>query len=308
MPVIAQVAKEEGTASPAANEDDVVAGIGARTVVSLPVKALVSRGDPDTFVVSYAGPRPTRPSASPTGCSRCSSSAIRQLTAAGEGRRPSSANSSATASAGWTRSRRVCAVLRNPTPACSPIRHSPTCSATSDIRQRSDHNAEALARRARPPRHRRTAARSGASAKSLPTRATEDEVKADDRVATLERQLAEAQRSYTAKHPEIQRLEAQLATARIEQAQARTQASTANRAAAEGRPDRRPAHRAIATACARASASCRRSRAACRRSWPPTRHGSTRRRSSSSSWRRSSRPTSSRRRSTSGWPSATSRR
>ena len=37
---------------------------------------------------------------------------------------------------------------------------------------------------------------------------------------TLEKQLADAQRNYTGKHPEIQRLEAQLATARIDQAQA----------------------------------------------------------------------------------------
>ena len=47
---------------------------------------------------------------------------------------------------------------------------------------------------------------------------------------TLERQLADAQRAYTSKHPEIQRLEAQLATARIDQAQAQTQAATIKRA------------------------------------------------------------------------------
>ena len=55
LPVIAEVAKEEKMLT-GANDDDVIAGIRARTTVSLPVKALVSRGDPDTFVVSYAGP------------------------------------------------------------------------------------------------------------------------------------------------------------------------------------------------------------------------------------------------------------
>ncbi len=54
-------------------------------------------------------------------------------------------------------------------------------------------------------------------------------MKAEERVVTLERQLADAQRAYTSKHPEIQRLETQLATARIDQAQAKTQAGLIKR-------------------------------------------------------------------------------
>ena len=133
---------------------------------------------------------------------------------------------------------------------------------------------------------------------------SEDEVKAQERVVTLERQLAEAQRVYTAKHPEIQRLETQLATARIDEAQAKTQAALIKRAPQKaeqtiaqltGDRDRLRARiRELQAIEARLP-----------RELATYQSASTRRRSSSSSWRRSSRPMSSRRRSSRSWPSAT---
>jgi uncharacterized protein involved in exopolysaccharide biosynthesis len=100
--------------------------------------------------------------------------------------------------------------------------------AMSDVRQRSDHNADEL----RDQRDRLAVVEqqiNAARSEQAADPRSEDEVKADERVGTLERQLAEARRTYTDKHPEIVRLESQLATAKIELAQVRTQATVAKR-------------------------------------------------------------------------------
>ena len=229
LPVIAEVAKEEKMLT-GANDDDVIAGIRARTTVSLPVKALVSRGDPDTFVVSYAGP-------SADEAQRVTNRLLKVFIERDGNNRQSRAKETAAFLGEQLRDseRRMDEVearlrkLKESNTGLLPDQALANLQAMSDIRQRSDHNAEALRderdRLATVEQQLEAAKREVASDTRSP-----DEVAADDRVVKLEQQLADAQRSYTAKHPEIQRLEAQLATARIEQAQARTQASTANRA------------------------------------------------------------------------------
>jgi polysaccharide biosynthesis transport protein len=228
LPVIAQVAKEEGMLT-GTGDEDVVAGIRARTNVSLPLKTLVSRGDPDTFVVSYAGPTADE-------AQRVTNRLLKVFIERDGSNRRTRAKETAGFLGEQLRDseRRMDEVearlrrLKESNTGLLPDQALANLQAMSDIRQRSDHNAEALRderdRLATVEQQLEAAKREVAS----DTR-SEDEIKADDRVATLERQLAEAQRSYTAKHPEIQRLETQLATARIDQAQARTQASTAKR-------------------------------------------------------------------------------
>jgi polysaccharide chain length determinant protein (PEP-CTERM system associated) len=229
LPVITQVAKEEGMLT-GTGDDDVVAGIRARTSVSLPLKTLVSRGDPDTFVVSYAGPTADE-------AQRVTNRLLKVFIERDGTNRQSRAKETAAFLGEQLRDseRRMDEVearlrkLKESNTGLLPDQALANLQAMSDIRQRSDHNAEAL----RDERDRLAGVEAQLEAArreiASDTR-TEEEIKADERVGTLERQLAEAQRSYTAKHPEIQRLETQLATARIEQAQARTQASTAKRA------------------------------------------------------------------------------
>jgi polysaccharide chain length determinant protein (PEP-CTERM system associated) len=225
LPVIAQVAKEEGMLT-GKNDDDVVAGIRARTSVSLPVKALVSRGDPDTFVVSYAGPTADE-------AQRVTNRLLKVFIDRDANNQRSRAKETAVFLGEQLRDseRRMDEVearlrrLKESNTGLLPDQALANLQAMSDIRQRSDHNADALRderdRLATVEQQLELAKREVASDTRTP-----DEIGADDKVEKLEQQLADAQRSYTAKHPEIQRLEAQLATARIE----RTQASTGNRA------------------------------------------------------------------------------
>jgi polysaccharide chain length determinant protein (PEP-CTERM system associated) len=229
LPVIAQVAKEEGMLT-GANDDDVVAGIRARTSVSLPVKALVSRGDPDTFVVSYAGPTADE-------AQRVTNRLLKVFIERDGSNRRTRAKDTAAFLGEQLRDseQRMDEIegrlrkLKESNTGLLPDQALANLQAMSDIRQRSDHNAESL----RDERDRLAVAEQQLEAARREVAAdsrSDEEIKADERVTTLERQLAEAQRSYTAKHPEIQRLETQLATARIEQAQIRTQASSAPRA------------------------------------------------------------------------------
>jgi polysaccharide chain length determinant protein (PEP-CTERM system associated) len=228
LPVIAQVAKEEGLLS-GTDDDDVIAGIRARTSVSLPPKTLVSRGDPDTFVVSYAGPTADQ-------AQRVTNRLLKVFIERDGSNRRTRAKETAAFLGEQLRDsqRRMDEVetrlrrLKESNTGLLPDQALANLQAMSDIRQRSDNNAEAL----RDERDRLAAVEQQIEAARRELDAdsrTPAEVAADERVATLEKQFADAQRSYTAKHPEIQRLEAQLATARIDQAQARTQAATGTR-------------------------------------------------------------------------------
>jgi uncharacterized protein involved in exopolysaccharide biosynthesis len=197
--------------------------------VSLPQKTLVSRGNPDTFVVSYAGPTADEAQKVTNRLLKVfiERDAVNRSTRAketaaflGEQLRESEKRMDDVEN----RLRR----LKESNTGLLPDQALANLQAMSDIRSRTDNNAAAL----RDERDRLAtveqqleAARGEAS---FDTR-SEDEVKAQDRVVTLERSLADAQRAYTSKHPEIQRLEAQLATARIDLAQAKTQATLIKR-------------------------------------------------------------------------------
>jgi polysaccharide biosynthesis transport protein len=229
LPVIAQVAKEEGLLT-GTNDDDVVAGIRARTSVSLPPKSLVSRGDPDTFLVSYAGPTADE-------AQRVTNRLLKVFIERDGSNRRSRAKETAAFLGEQLRDseRRMDEVearlrrLKESNTGLLPDQALANLQAMSDIRQRSDNNAEALRderdRLAVVEQQLEAAKREVASDTRTP-----DEIAADDRVGKLEKDLADAQRTYTSKHPEIQRLEALLANARIDQAQARTQAATVRRA------------------------------------------------------------------------------
>ena len=228
LPVIAQVAKEEGLLT-GTGDEDVIAGIRARTTVSLPLKALVSRSDPDTFVVSYAGPTADE-------AQRVTNRLLKVFIERDGSNRRTRAKDTAAFLGEQLRDseRRMDEVearlrrLKESNTGLLPDQALANLQAMSDIRQRSDNNAEAL----RDERDRLAAVEQQLEAARREVAAdtrTPGEIAADERVGKLEQELAQAQRSYTAKHPEIQRLEAQLATARIDQAQAKASAATAGR-------------------------------------------------------------------------------
>ena len=228
LPVIAQVAKEEGLLT-GTGDEDVIAGIRARTTVSLPLKALVSRSDPDTFVVSYAGPTADE-------AQRVTNRLLKVFIERDGSNRRTRAKDTAAFLGEQLRDseRRMDEVearlrrLKESNTGLLPDQALANLQAMSDIRQRSDNNAEAL----RDERDRLAAVEQQLEAARREVAAdtrTPGEIAADERVGKLEQELAQAQRNYTAKHPEIQRLEAQLATARIDQAQAKTSAATAGR-------------------------------------------------------------------------------
>jgi polysaccharide chain length determinant protein (PEP-CTERM system associated) len=228
LPVIAQVAREEGLLT-GTNDEDVIAGIRARTGVSLPSKTLVTRGDPDAFVVSYAGPTADE-------AQRVTNRLLKVFIERDAASRKSRAKETAAFLGEQLREseRRMDDVearlrrLKESNTGLLPDQALANLQAMSDIRARSDNNAEAL----RDERDRLAAVELQLEAArgeaSFDTR-SEDEVKAAERVATLERELAQAQRAYTSKHPEIQRLETQLATARIDMAQAKVQGTLVKR-------------------------------------------------------------------------------
>ena len=228
LPVIAQVAKEEGLLT-GTGDEDVIAGIRARTTVSLPLKALVSRSDPDTFVVSYAGPTADE-------AQRVTNRLLKVFIERDGSNRRTRAKDTAAFLGEQLRDseRRMDEVearlrrLKESNTGLLPDQALANLQAMSDIRQRSDNNAESL----RDERDRLAAVEQQLEAARREVAAdtrTPGEIAADERVGKLEQELAQAQRNYTAKHPEIQRLEAQLATARIDQAQAKASAATAGR-------------------------------------------------------------------------------
>jgi polysaccharide chain length determinant protein (PEP-CTERM system associated) len=230
LPVIAQVAREEGLLTGEdEDEDDVVAGIRARTDVSLPQQTLGTRGDPDTFIVSYAGPTADE-------AQRVTNRLLKVFIERDSNNRRTRAKDTAAFLGEQLREseRRMDEVevrlrrLKESNTGLLPDQALANLQAMSDIRQRSDNNAAAL----RDERDRLAtieqqleAARREATFESRP----EAEVKSEERVVALERQLAEAQRTYTPKHPEVQRLETLLATARIELAQAKTEGAQTQR-------------------------------------------------------------------------------
>ncbi len=228
LPVIREVARQEGLLT-GTDDDDTIAGMRARTEVSLPLKSLVERGEPDTFLVSYAGP-------SADEAQRVTNRLLKVFIERDSVNRRSRAKQTAAFLGEQLRDseRRMDEVevrlrrLKESNTGLLPDQALANLQAMSDIRQRSDNNAASLREerdRLATVEQQLEAARGEAS---FDTR-SDDEVKAQEHVVMLERQLADAQRAYTSKHPEIQRLETQLATARIDLAQAKTLAASIKR-------------------------------------------------------------------------------
>jgi polysaccharide chain length determinant protein (PEP-CTERM system associated) len=229
LPVIEQVAREEGLVT-GPDTDEVVAGIRARTSVSLPVKPIVAgRGDPDTFIVSYTG-------ATAEEAQRVTNRLLRVFIDSDSTRRQTRAKETAAFLGEQLREsqRRMDEIegrlrkLKEMNTGLLPEQALANLQAMSDLRSRVDNNAEAI----REERDRLAgleqqveAARKEAS---FETR-TEDEIRIGERIATLEAELATARRLYTPRHPEVQRLEAAVATARIEQSEVRARAAPLER-------------------------------------------------------------------------------
>ncbi len=163
LPVIAQVAKEEGLLT-GTGDEDVIAGIRARTTVSLPPKTLVSRGDPDTFVVSYAGPTADE-------AQRVTNRLLKVFIERDGSNRQTRAKDTAAFLGEQLRDseRRMDEVearlrrLKESNTGLLPDQALANLQAMSDIRQRSDNNAEALRDERDRLADRRAAARGGAA-------------------------------------------------------------------------------------------------------------------------------------------------
>lgn len=229
LPVIAQVAREEGLIT-GPDTDEVVAGIRARTSVSLPVKQLATgRGEPDAFIVSYTG---STAQEAQRVTNRLLHVFIDRDTA---GRRTRAKETAGFLGEQLRESQRrmdeiegKLRKLKELNTGLLPEQTLANLQAMSDLRSRSDNNQEAI----REERDRLASLEAQVEAArkeaSFETR-SEDEIKVDDRLGTLEGELAAARRTYTPKHPEVQRLEAAVATARLEQSETRTRASAIKR-------------------------------------------------------------------------------
>jgi polysaccharide chain length determinant protein (PEP-CTERM system associated) len=232
LPVVEQVAREEGLLKEDADADAVVAGIRARTQVSLPTKTLgAGREDPDAFIVSYTGSTAHE-------AQRVTNRLLKVFIERDSNLRQSRAKETAAflseqLKESERRMEEAEGRLRKgkeTNTGLLPEQAIANMQAMSDLRQRATSNADALrAERDRLAQveQQLDAARHEAAADTR----SEDEIKAADRAATLERQLATAKQLYTPAHPEIQRLQADLQLARADEKAAR-----ANAAAAGPRP------------------------------------------------------------------------
>ena len=228
LPVVEQVAREEGLLKEGTDADAVIAGLRARTQVSLPTKTLgAGRDDPDAFIVSYTGSTAHE-------AQRVTNRLLKVFIERDSNLRQTRAKDTASFIAEQLRDseRRMDEAegrLRKGKETHSgllPEQAIANLQAMSDLRQRAGANADALrAERDRLAQveQQLDAARHEAAADTR----GEDEIKAADRVATLERQLSTAHQLYTEAHPEIQRLQADLQLARGDEKAARARAAAA---------------------------------------------------------------------------------
>jgi polysaccharide chain length determinant protein (PEP-CTERM system associated) len=224
--VVERVAREEGLLEDG-DPATIVEDMRAKASVSLPVKTLAAgRVEPDAFVVSYTGRTAEE-------AQRVTNRLLEVFIA----RNAQSRQARATDTAGFLGDqlresrKRLDAVeekLRRAKESFSgvlPEQALANLQAMSDVRQRSETNAQSL----RSERDRLAAVEqelAAARREAAIEVPTDGERAALDRVAEAERQLAEAQRTYTSRHPELQRLAADVASARAALADARGQEGT----------------------------------------------------------------------------------
>lgn len=240
-PVLEQVARDEGLLDHMSLEA-VIADVRKHTVLSLPEKSLSANGkfEPDTFIVSYTGRTPDlalRITDRLTQVFVASHSQIRETRA-----EDTSAFLAAQLAASKTRMSAADTKLRQMKDNYRgrlPEQALANQQSVASLRQQSDTNAQAL----RSERDRlsvveqQLAAMEAEAQANVPNEALE---KAETRLADLEKQLGEARTTFTPKHPEVQRLEGELATARADADTARRQ-----KPADTGTPRMDPAQRAL---------------------------------------------------------------
>lgn len=225
-PVIERVAREEGLLEEKPLEK-VLSEVRTRTTISLPEKTLTSTGklDPDTFVVSYSGRTAER-------AQRITARLTEVFIAANSQERESRAEETAAFLAKQVREAkermdRAEANLQELKASHSGILPEQALANTqivSDLRQQADSTTLSL----RGERDRLAVVEQQIAAMEEESKAaatTEIEEKSQEPVKALEQQLSEARQVYTSKHPEIQRLEAELATARTAAAAAKAAAA-----------------------------------------------------------------------------------
>lgn len=216
-----QVAREEGLLEQAPL-DEVIADIRLRTSLSLPEKSLASGGrfEPDTFVVSHRGPTPEL-------AQHVTDRLTRVFVAMHSKRRETRAEDTSQFLAGRLKAsqerlasaeakvRQVKDQYRGrlPEQALANLQN------LGGLRQQAESNAVAL----RGERDRLAVIEQQLVAMEQDARASvtnEAQQKTQERVTTIEKQLADARLMYTGRHPEVQRLEEEVATARSEAAAA----------------------------------------------------------------------------------------
>jgi len=236
-PVVEQVARDERLLD-TAPLDAVVTDIRRRTQVTVPSRSLSStnRVEPDTFIVSYTG---QSPELAQRVANRLTQVFVEKHSRMRETRAEDTAaflerqleNSQEKLSAAETNLREAKASFqgRLPEQALANLQ------SITELRQRLDTDAQAVATE----RDRIAVIdqqMEGLKQDAQAAASAAMEARSSERLSALEQQLAEARQQYTARHPEVQRLEAELARAQSEDAEARKLAAAGSDGSAAADP------------------------------------------------------------------------
>ena len=220
--VVEQVAREEGLVKEG-GLDQVVVDIRRRTEVKVPPRPLSGTGrlEPDTFVVSYTGQTPELAQRVANRLTRVfveTHSKMRETraedTSAFLQRQLALSREKLTEAEDRLRDAKAAYQGRLPEQAIANVQ------TAASLRQQADTDTQTLSTE----RERLALIEQqieDAKTDSAAAAAAAAEAQSRERLAGLERQLTEARLQYTPRHPEVQRLEADLARARAEDAEAR---------------------------------------------------------------------------------------
>jgi polysaccharide chain length determinant protein (PEP-CTERM system associated) len=225
-PVVEQVAREEGLAN-GTPLDQVVNDIRSRTSVTVPTRRLsvTDRSEPDTFLVSYTAPSSEL---AQRVANRLTEVFVQQHSKLRETRAEDTSAflerqlelSREKLSAAETQLREAKSSFQGRLPEQAMA----NMQTVAVLRQRLESDEQSLATE----RERVTVIDQQIEGlkQDLAVAATAAlDTRSQERLAGLEQQLAEARQLYTDRHPEVQRLEVELARARAEDAEARKQAT-----------------------------------------------------------------------------------
>lgn len=220
-PVVEQVAREEGLVR-GDNLDQVVVDIRRRTEVRVPPRPLsTTRLEPDTFIVSYTGQTPELAQRVANRLTRVfveTHSKMRETraedTSAFLQRQLTLSRDKLTEAEDRLRDAKAAYQGRLPEQAIANVQ------TAASLRQQAEGDSQTLSTE----RERLTLIEQqieDAKTDSAAAAAAAADAQSRERLAGLERQLTEARLQYTPRHPEVQRLEADLARARAEDAEVR---------------------------------------------------------------------------------------